>query len=112
MSRVPPYAITGGRTRSRIDVAPDALLRATQRGLAERERLAAASRAALDAVTDEPRDLAGVAAATGLALGVVRVLVGDLVAAGHAEVTMPEPVDGDDAETTLLERVLDGLDAL
>lgn len=111
MSRVPPYAITGGRTRALVDVASEALLRATRRGLAERDRLAAAPRAALDVIAAEPRGVAGVAAATGLAVGVVRVLLGDLVAAGHAEVSLPEPSAADDG-ATILDRVLDGLDAL
>lgn len=100
---VRPYVLTGGRTRSTLDVAT--LVSAVPRptpgpGLAEARAVVALCR--------RPRAIAEIAAHLRVPLGVARVLVGDLVAAGAVAIHEPRPA-GDQA---LLQRVLTGLHRL
>ena len=62
---------------------------------------------------ERPNSVAEVSARLHLPVGVVRVLVADLAAAGHVQVNLPlDPRAGGTAERDLLERVLAGLEAL
>jgi hypothetical protein len=106
---VRPYALTGGRTRPRVEIAIESLLVATPRGLTaartyqrgstESEVLALCGRG--------PMALAEIAAHTRLPLGVARILVADLMVegllalAGQTYANAQNPV--------LLGRVLSGL---
>jgi hypothetical protein len=108
---VRPYVLTRGRTRTDgVDVALDAVAIAcvpadgpvpdpTPETLAIVELL------------QEPFPLVEVAARLGLALGVARVLVGDLASSGIVTLRAPRPVDAH-TDTQLLERLLDGIRAL
>jgi len=82
---------------------------ATKSGLADLPTWAFEVR---DIVTlcDEPQAVAEVASRLGLHLGVVRVLVGDLVAGGHLMVQRP-PIDPS-RRVEIIERVIRGLDGL
>ena len=112
-SEVRPYTLTGGRTRSTAGELPmetlvESLATVTSgRTPEERDILALA--------TSSYTSIAELSAHTKLPMGVVRVLVGDLEAAGllyvHGLSTaneVPSPL----AATTLLESVLDGICAL
>ena len=61
---------------------------------------------------DRPLSIAEVSAHLGVHLGVARVLVGDMKAEGLLDVHRPRPTTGDRPDIKLLERVLDGLQAL
>ncbi|MPY95769.1 MAG: DUF742 domain-containing protein [Acidimicrobiia bacterium] len=108
--RIRPYALTGGRTRSSADLPLESLVKRTSRGEAIRLRLALERRRILD-LCAEPISIAEVSAHLGVHLGVARVLVGDMKAEGLLDVHQPRPV-GDRPDIKLLERVLDGLQAL
>lgn len=108
-SRVRPYAMVRGRTHVVQDLPIEAVLETTEAGVTaelgfEQEKIL------LQCV--RPRGLAEVAVAVSAPLGVVRVLVGDLVAAGllllhHPAIDLDSP-----SERGLLERVLAGLEVL
>lgn len=104
---VRPYAMTGGRTRSRIDIAIESLFTTTTRG----ERSAADRNYEWQRITTLCRNvqsLAEIAAYLGVPLGVARVIVGDMTEAGLLDVHEPGRLD-DQLGTYLLERVLSGL---
>lgn len=107
--RIRPYALTGGRVRSSVDLAIETLVRATPRAL-EVERLAG-ERARILELCRRPQSIAEISAHLGLALGVVRVLVGDMVTE-NLLIAHRTPVGDDRPDLRLLERVLDGLQAL
>jgi len=106
---VRPYAITGGRTGS---AGPELELEA----LVFADPAVAAAR-----LSDEPRaivmlcaelkSVAEISAHLGIPVGVVRVLVGDLVADGHVHLYRPGAPDAR-PDLALLERVLEGLRAI
>jgi Protein of unknown function (DUF742) len=108
--RIRPYALTGGRTRSGTDLAIEAMVAATTEGLASQSRLTH-ERARIVALCVTPQSLAEISALLKLHLGVARVLVGDLASEGLLAVNRPSHV-GDRPDLRLLERVLDGLQAL
>ncbi|MCP3910461.1 MAG: DUF742 domain-containing protein [Actinomycetia bacterium] len=108
--RIRPYALTGGRTRGEVDLPIEAQITATRKGTAFIEQLTAENRAIVGLAT-QPLSIAEISAHLDVALGVARVLVGDLVAAGLVYSTTAEVVD-DRPDLNLLERVLDGLQAL
>jgi len=104
---VRPYAMTGGRTRPRVDIAMESLITTTERG--ERE----AARGGPDwqrivELCEQVQSLAEIAAYLGVPLGVARVIVGDMAEAGLLDVHEPSRLD-DQLGTYLLERVLSGL---
>jgi Protein of unknown function (DUF742) len=111
---VRPYAVTGGRTRPRVDIAIEALVETTQRGRTIGGRDGTTNvREQQTIVTlcdGRLQSLAEISARMQLPLGVARVLVADMAADGLVAVYEPASLDGNDAVgTELLERVLSGL---
>jgi hypothetical protein len=110
--RVRPYALTGGRVRSSTELALETIVRVTDRGESHRDGLSTESRHILE-LCREPTSIAEVSAHLSLPLGVARVLVGDLVTEGLLDShSTPATGDGSRPDLRLLERVLDGLQAL
>ncbi|MEQ8841451.1 MAG: DUF742 domain-containing protein [Acidimicrobiales bacterium] len=111
--RVRPYALTGGRVRSSTELALETIVRVTPRGEDDPGTLPSEKRDILRLCAD-PTSIAEVSAHLHLPLGVARVLVGDLVTEGfldsHANPASDE--EGSRPDLRLLERVLDGLQAL
>ncbi len=109
--RIRPYALTGGRVRSSTELALEAIVRVTERGLTNAPALATEKRDICD-ICRNPASIAEVSAHLKLPLGVVRVLVGDMVTEGFLDCN-DNAVPGDSRpDLRLLERVLDGLQAL
>ncbi|MCT2592627.1 DUF742 domain-containing protein [Streptomyces sp. N2-109] len=106
---VRPYAMTGGRTRPRYQLAIEALVSTTADPahlhglLPEHQRICHLCR--------EVKSVAEVSALLAIPLGVARILVADLAEAGMVAIHQPgstaEP--GGAPAVTLLERVLSGL---
>jgi uncharacterized protein DUF742 len=107
--RIRPYAITGGRTRARTDVPIEAIVYRTPAGEAAAARLPL-ERGQIAALVASPQSVAELSAHLKLPLGVVRVVVGDLVEEGLLGVNSQSGSGRPDLR--LLERVLDGLQAL
>ena len=108
---VRPYVLTRGRTRTDgIDVPLDAIAIACVPADAPMPD-ATPETIGIVALSQEPLALVEIAARLGLALGVARVLVGDLATMGIVALRAPRPVDAH-TDTQLLERLLDGIRAL
>ncbi|MEM7141421.1 MAG: DUF742 domain-containing protein [Actinomycetota bacterium] len=111
--RVRPYALTGGRVRSSTELALETIVRVTPRGEESASGLPTERREILE-LCASPTSIAEVSAHLSLPLGVARVLVGDMVTEGfldsHANPASAE--EGSRPDLRLLERVLDGLQAL
>lgn len=105
---VRPYAITGGRTRSRSDLAMEALVVTSIEGAA-RSRLVMERRRIAD-LAETPISVAEISAHLQVPLGVARVLVGDMADEGLVRVHQPQTNGRPDI--VLLERVLNGIRAL
>ncbi|MER8234301.1 DUF742 domain-containing protein [Streptomyces sp. NPDC101490] len=113
---VRPYAMTGGRTRSgpahlRFDLIALVAVRGEPPGPAEESRLGPEHRSLLARCRAETRSVAELAADADLPVGVVRVLLGDLLASGLVRVDGPVPPAQLPAET-ILRDVIHGLRAL
>jgi hypothetical protein len=102
--RIPPYAVTGGRTRVDVDIPFEALVRTTPRGR-DHMQLVAFERRDILKLAESPIAVAELSARLRLPIGAIRVLVGDLSVEGHVQ-TKAMTVQ---ADTALLERVRDGL---
>jgi hypothetical protein len=110
---VRPYALTSGRTESAVDLPIEATL----------EVLASASSATwpegdvsgkiIELLATASQSVAEVSAKLHLPLGVARVLLGDLVSAGHVRTraTISDHTTTDERRE-LIERTLSGLRAL
>ncbi|MEU8353920.1 DUF742 domain-containing protein [Streptomyces sp. NPDC048845] len=106
---VRPYAMTGGRTRPRYQLAIEALVHTTaspgqlQGQLPEHQRICHLCR--------EIKSVAEVSALLTIPLGVARILVADLAEAGLVAIHQPggDESAGGQPDVTLLERVLSGL---
>lgn len=108
---VRPYALTGGRTRSKgVDLPLETLVSATDEG---RRRPGQGREQAriLNLCGERPLSIAEISAHLHMPLGIARVLVSDLAEEGAVEVhggaSVTAPTD-----LKLLERVLNGLRAL
>ncbi len=102
-----PYVLTGGRTRGRSDLPIEALVVTESRALAR--GAAPEVRAIVDLCTT-PHSIVEIAAHLGLAIGVVRVLVGDLAEERTLAIGVTAPHRLDERVRTLerlLERVRD-----
>lgn len=105
---VRPYAITGGRTRSRSHhLAMEALVVCSAEGTT-RSRLVLERRRIAD-MSETPVSVAEISALLEVPLGVARVLVGDM--ADEGLVLVSQPTNGR-PDIVLLERVLHGIRAL
>ncbi|MFE3074412.1 DUF742 domain-containing protein [Streptomyces sp. NPDC059247] len=106
---VRPYAMTGGRTRPRYQLAIEALVSTTadpsrlQGQLPEHQRICR--------LCFEIKSIAEISALLSIPLGVARILVADLAEAGLVAIHQPggDEASGGQPDVTLLERVLSGL---
>jgi len=105
------YAVTRGRTRPRhADLELESLVSTTQLGARSAARLGMEPRAIAQLCTSM-LSIAEVSAHLDLALGVTRVLVGDMEAEGLLSVNRPADPKGK-PDVALLQRVLHSLRAL
>ncbi|MFV0127598.1 DUF742 domain-containing protein [Streptomyces sp. HMX112] len=106
---VRPYAMTGGRTRPRYQLAIEALVSTTadpsrlHGQLPEHQRICR--------LCIEIKSVAEISALLSIPLGVARILVADLAEAGLVAIHQPggDESAGGQPDVTLLERVLSGL---
>ncbi|HEX6256105.1 MAG TPA: DUF742 domain-containing protein [Euzebyales bacterium] len=104
---VPPYIVTGGRTRSDgADLALETLVTTTTEGRDAAGRHVFEQRRIL-MMCHEPLSIAEVAATLEVPAGVARVLIGDLVADGTLRVSRPT-----DTNEQLIRRLIDGVRSL
>ncbi len=104
---VRPFVMTGGRTRSsRDDIRVETIVEQVAGGppanLPEQVAI-------LASCGEEPLSVAEISSHTGLALGVVTILVGDLIDAGTLEMHQTDPVD---IEVSTLTRMIERVRAL
>ena len=105
---VPAYALTGGRTRSLGRALPiESIVTTTADGMRDLVSLQFEKRDIV-LLCRRPQAIAEVAARVKIPLGVARVLVSDLTAAGALAVHLPSTERPDRA---ILERLLSGLRA-
>ena len=107
--RVRPYAITRGRTRAATDVPIEAIVYRTPEGERVQSSLPL-ERGQILALLSSPQSAAEISARLRLPLGVARVVLGDLVDEGYVALNTRTSTGRPDLR--LLERVLDGLQAL
>jgi hypothetical protein len=107
-SLVRPYTRTGGRTRPDYDLAIEALVSTSDRGL-ERDAAVLPEHRSICGICTDTRSVAEVAAHLRLPLGVVRVLIGDMASMGLVLIHQGGLVVGDRPSIDFLERVLSGL---
>ncbi|MCX6465674.1 MAG: DUF742 domain-containing protein, partial [Pseudonocardiales bacterium] len=101
---VRPYVLTGGRTRGHVDFAVEALVTTVPRPGRQGEPV---EHARIRDLCRSPRSVAEISALLHLPLGVTRVLLADLLAAGAVSVHRTADAGGPDL--VLMERVLAGL---
>ncbi|MFI0372542.1 DUF742 domain-containing protein [Actinomadura sp. 1N219] len=109
-SLVRPYAVTGGRTKPRYDLAIEALVTAAPYPPRDVAALTPEYRAIMD-LCRSARSVAEVSALLRLPLGVARVLVADMAVEGLLRLHQSQPAatTGGQPDLRLLERVLSGL---
>ena len=107
--RVRPYAITGGRTRAATEVPIEAIVYRTPTDEKVVSSLSLERRQILSMLAS-PQSAAEISARLRLPLGVARVVLGDLVDEGYVALNTRSASGRPDLR--LLERVLDGLQAL
>lgn len=108
-SLVRPYAMTGGRTRPRYQLAIEALVSTTAEQTRLRGQLPEHQRICI--LCREIKSVAEISALLSIPLGVARILVADLAEAGLVAIHQPGggEASGGQPDVTLLERVLSGL---
>jgi hypothetical protein len=106
-SLVRPYAVTGGRTRPRYDLAVEALVTAAPYPPRDVGGLTPEYRAIMD-LCRSARSVAEVSALLKIPLGVARVLIADMCLEGLLRLHQARP-SGEQPDLRLLERVLSGL---
>ncbi|QNG20759.1 DUF742 domain-containing protein [Rhodococcus triatomae] len=108
-SIVRPYSLTSGRTRPAVELALEALIQALPQSEDRQWELDDVN-AAIVALCQHSPSVAEIAARISMPLGVARVLVADLVEAGHLQILATLKEDSTDSERReLIERVLSGL---
>jgi len=109
---VRPYALTSGRTESVVDLPIEATLEVTPSGREKTWPEGDLSGRIIE-LCAASQSVAEVSAKLHIPLGVARVLIGDLVSAGHMKVraTISENTTNDERRA-LIERTLSGLRAL
>jgi hypothetical protein len=110
-SRVRPYAITGGRTRGTQDLPFETVIRTTADGRQALPRLVLERRRIVEMCV-EPLSIAEISAHLCVPIGVARVIVGDMSAERLVATSQAAQPATDRPDIQLLEKVLDGLQAL
>jgi hypothetical protein len=106
-SLVRPYAVTGGRTSARLQLAMEALV-SSATSIHQDLSLLTPERQAICSLCRQVRSVAEVSALLRIPLGVVRVVISDMAAEGLVHVHQPQ-LDAGKPDLDLLERVLSGL---
>ena len=109
--RVRPYLLTGGRTKSDVDLALEAQLSTTAEGEAQAGSLSH-ERQAIVELCRQPVSVAEVSAHLKIHLQVARILLGDLITDGLVSTGSGTHDMSERPDLRLLERVLDGLQSL
>ena len=111
--RVRSYVITQGRTRSAVDLPLETLVKVTPQGVSATPRLAL-ERKKIVSLCNAPISIAEISAHLRVPLGVARVLVGDMAEQGLLHSYKPQHAKTGEQrpDLKLLERVLDGIQAL
>jgi hypothetical protein len=104
---VRPYVLTGGRTRTHNDLLVHTLVSVPDYSASLAAQLPPEARLLYERAHGHTESVAELSAHSGIPLGVTRVLLSDLIAAGHVLVG-PEPYDSP-YDSDLLERIIDGL---
>ncbi|MBY8857715.1 MULTISPECIES: DUF742 domain-containing protein [Nocardia] len=108
-SLVRPYSLTAGRTRPTVELALEALVAAQAVAFERQFELTNIETSIVELCRESP-SVAELAARLGIPIGVARVLVADLIEAGHVRVSATLKDDSsDDERRELIERVLSGL---
>jgi hypothetical protein len=105
---VRPYAWTGGRTRSTVDLRIETMVSTSEHG----ENIDVLTRTEHRSIAElcaEPRSVAEVATLLSVPLGVAKVLLGDMTNLGLVIVHKTATGGANKAHLTLMERVLSGL---
>lgn len=107
---VRPYALTAGRTTSSVEVPLEATVKLTGAAQDHHWPLSDPIGRIVALCTAERLSVAEIAARAGLAIGVARVLVGDLATDGYVQLqrTMTDSASSDE-RIDLMERTLRGL---
>ncbi|MFD5812787.1 DUF742 domain-containing protein [Streptomyces sp. NPDC127038] len=113
---VRPYAVTGGRTKAgpagtRLDLIALVSLGVGASRADEDTSLGPEHRTLIELCRTETLSVAELASGTGLPVGVVRVLLGDLVERGCVTVSRPVP-PAELPDERILREVIEGLRAL
>ena len=104
---VRPYAVTGGRTRPRTQLAIEAMVAAAHYEAQDLSILNPECQAILDLCRDW-RSVAEISAMLRMPLGVARILIADMAVEGLVRVHQRDHAQGG-PDVKLLERVLSGL---
>lgn len=108
--RVRPYLLTGGRTKSDVDLPLEAQVRsASSDGNVNAKN---PEHQAIINLCESPHSVAEISAHLDMHLQVARILVGDLVTDGLVVINTASAQSTDRPDLHLLERVLDGLQSL
>jgi hypothetical protein len=107
-----PYMLTGGRTRPRGRTRLDLIDYVTRTGTSAEDYPVTPERSQILKLCQRPITIADLAAATKIPLGLVRVLLADLISDGLVSVRPQAPAAGPVTDTGLLQKVLNGLQAL
>ncbi|MDQ4116647.1 MAG: DUF742 domain-containing protein [Actinomycetota bacterium] len=105
---VPAYALTGGRTRTRVDLPIESLVTRTERARRAGGELQLEYRTIL-AMAERPVSLMEIGAHLGVPVGAARVLVADLAEDGLLAVQAPPPSERGRPVPALLSRLVEGL---
>lgn len=107
-ARVRAYAWTRGRTQSQYKLEIETLLTTSGQYQEDNEWIQAEYHS-IAALCHQPRSVAEVSALLSLPLGVAKVLLGDMAAAGLLVVHETASTDGQGPDLALMERILSGL---
>lgn len=109
-SVVRPYTFTSGRTTSRVAVPMEAAVELTISGRARHWPIHDPNSRIIDLCVSGRLSVAEISARAGLAIGVTRVLIGDLAADGYVQLqhTLSDSASSDE-RVSLIERTLRGL---
>jgi hypothetical protein len=105
---VRPYAWTGGRTKSTVDLRIETMVSTSEHG-ENIEALTQTEHRSIAGLCAEPRSVAEVATLLSVPLGVAKVLLGDMTNLGLVIVHKTATGGANKAHLMLMERVLSGL---